>query len=160
MTFYKGISTIYGKPIREVELRLYYNNVRSRILDAKILADCDSVQRIEYYISKQTKEMISFIRIFDTPYQTMYATVDEVISYLIVQEHYNSMRNKKQQRTDDGRFDNGNQIAYRYDVSPTLVVALKNLGLSVREIAKALGISRTTVYTRIQAYYVEKANIQ
>lgn len=154
MKFLKAISTYYGDVI-ERYLYIRYDNEKFGALDAKILAECNSIESIEYYLDKRTKEIIGMHRRIDTPFDTMYPTIEETVEYLILYEQFNEKK-ISQNRIKNGRFGKGNQIAYRDAVSPVLVVALQKLGLTVTEIAKALNISRTTVYARLETYYKTK----
>ena len=148
-------STIYGNVV-DGYLYIRYDDVRFNTLNAKILAECNSIESIEYYLDKRTKGIIGMNHRIDTPFETMYPTIDEIVDYLIAYEYFNNERKTSQNRMKNGRFGKGNQIAYRDAVSPVLVVALQKLGLTVTEIAKALNISRTTVYARLETYYKTK----
>ena len=133
------IDTIAGVPIERV--KLYCMNMRGIVSEITSSIICHSIfiPQIYYYLRKDNGQPIEYSERYYYNYYEVVAKWNEIINYLICHEwHMRHLYNKKAanvNRTETGRFIEGNKCAYKATIPLELIVALHEMKMPITQIA-------------------------
>ena len=154
MAYYKGIREINGIPVEEIQLKVAYEMVFVDKVTVSLLLR--HYKGIEYFFYEKGAERKKHFWeeedfVDETWRPEIKITKEQAMSALIAQEMGNSY-GKKVVRDEEGKFGKNNTVAYKEELSPALAYLLKELGVSVKDIADTFEVTRNTVYARIREW--------